>query len=103
MTDQNPPIDPSLLIPADADVPRLYVNAVVIRGGAFDVTLDMGYSVAPHSPDQAPIPPDWLARVSMSWEHAATLMRFLENAIKQYEEQVGQLPEVEKIRVQAQP
>jgi hypothetical protein len=102
MPDETPPIDPSLLIPAGADVPRLYVNAVVIRGGAFDVTLDLGYSVAPGTPDQPPEAPDWLARVSMSWEHAASLIRFLEGAIKQYEEQVGSLPDIEKVRMQAQ-
>jgi Protein of unknown function (DUF3467) len=102
MTDPTP-IDPSLLLTATADVPRLYANAIVIRGGAFDVTLDLGHSVAPGSPDQPPEAPVWLARVSMSWEHAATLVRFLENAIKQYEDQVGQLPDVEKIRVQVQP
>jgi hypothetical protein len=103
MTDQNPiqnPIDPSLLIPAEADVPRLYVNSVVIRGGAFDVTLDLGHSVSPALPGQPPEAPKWLARVSMSWEHAVTLTRFLENAIKQYEDQAGSLPDMEKIRMQ---
>jgi hypothetical protein len=102
MPDQ-PSFDPKLLASADADIPRLYVNAVAIRGGAFDVTLDLGYSVPADSPDKPPSMPEWLARVSMSWEHAAALMRFIETAIKQYEEQVGQLPDVEKIRTQVQP
>jgi Protein of unknown function (DUF3467) len=102
MTDQNP-IDPKLLPSAGANIPRLYVNAIAIRGGAFDVTLDLGYSVPADSPDQAPNAPEWITRVSMSWEHAATFMRFLESAIKQYEDQVGQLPDVEKLKVQVQP
>jgi Protein of unknown function (DUF3467) len=98
------PIDPRMLGPAaTAGIPRLYVNVIAIRGGAFDLTLDLGYGVPPASPDQPPEPPEWLARVAMSWEHAATLVRFLENAIKQYEDQVGQLPDVEKIRAQVQP
>ena len=96
-------MDPGFLAPAAADLPKLYVNAVAIRGGAFDVTIDLGYTVPPDSPDKPPNAPEWLARVSMSWEHAAALQRFLERSIKLYEEQVGQLPDVEKIRVQVQP
>jgi hypothetical protein len=103
MPDQNP-LDPALLGPSvGAGAPRLYVNAIAIRGGAFDVTLDLGYSVPPVSQDQPPEAPEWLARVSMSWEHATALARFLEEAIKTYEEQAGKLPDIEKIRAQVQP
>jgi hypothetical protein len=98
------PVDPKLLAAGPtADIPRLYVNAVAIRGGAFDVTLDLGYSIPADSPGQAPHAPEWLARVSMSWEHANAFKRFLENAIKQYETQAGELPDVEKLRAQAEP
>ena len=76
----------------------MYVNAAAVRGGAFDLTIDLGYGTPP-PPGEPPEPPEWLARVSMSWEHAAALMSFLQQAIKQYEEQVGRLPDVEKIRV----
>lgn len=96
MAEQNPIDLSSLAAPADAALPQLYVNAVVIRGGAFDVTVDLGHSVAPDSPDQPTPPPQWLARMSMSWEHALAFTRFLDGAIKKYEEQVGQLPDVEK-------
>lgn len=103
MTDQAP-IDPrSLGAPAGAPIQRLYVNAIAVRGGSFDLTLDLGYGVAAESPDQIPNPPEWLARVSMSWEHALALTRLLDQAIKQYEEQVGPLPDVEKLRVKGQP
>jgi hypothetical protein len=98
MTDQHP-IDPQIAAAPGADIPRLYVNAIGIRGGAFDVTLDLGYSLPGDSPDQPPPAPEWLARVSMSWEHAASLIRLLSGSIKQYEDQVGPLPDVEKARV----
>jgi hypothetical protein len=98
------PVDPRFLgAPPGTPIPRLYVNAIGIRGGPFDVTLDLGFGPPAASPDQPPEAPEWLARVSMSWEHAAALRRFLEVAIKQFEEQVGPVPNVEKIRVEGQP
>jgi hypothetical protein len=99
MTDQNPK-QPEITLAA-TDVPRLYVNAVAVRGGSFDVSLDLGFAVPGDSPDQPAPAPEWLARMTMSWEHAASLMRILEGAIKQYEDQVGPLPDVEKAQVQS--
>jgi hypothetical protein len=99
MADLPEPIDPEFLGPsASAGVPRLYVNAVGIRGGPFDLTLDLGFAVPRGSPDERPEPPEWLARVSMSWEHAVGLIHLLEQSMKQYEEQVGPLPDLAKIR-----
>jgi hypothetical protein len=99
MAESTPPIDPRFLGPEEGrPVPRLYVNAVGVRGGAFDLTLDLGFSVPPGTPDEPPQPPEWLARVSMSWEHAVGFMNLLEQAIKGYEEKVGQLPDLERIR-----
>lgn len=34
----------------------------------------------------------------MSWEHAKALTRFLEDAVSTYEERVGKLPDVERLR-----
>lgn len=92
--------------PPGGTVPVLYVNAVGVRGGAFDITLDLGYSVPPNPPADAETPPsvDWLARVTMSWEHATVLARVLAGAVEKYEEQIGQqLPDLESLRVSEQP
>jgi hypothetical protein len=85
--------------PIPAALPQLYTNTVLMRGGAFEITFDLGFAVPAESPDQAPQPPQWLARVSMSWEHAVAFNRFLAKAIHEYQERVGQLPDVEKLRV----
>ena len=98
------PNDPRLLGPAPGDdVLRLYINNVGVRGGPFDVTLDLGQGYPPATPDDPQTPPQWLARVSMSWEHAIALRMLLDDAIKKYEDLVGQLPDVEKLKVEGQP
>lgn len=79
------------------EIQRLYINAVAARGGAFDLTLDLGYALPSESLDQ-PSNPDWLVRVSMSWEHAASLIGVLQGAIQEYEKQVGALPPVDKLQ-----
>jgi len=98
------PNDPRLVGPApDENVPRLYINNVGVRGGPFDVTLDLGQGYPPASPDEPPTPPQWLARVSMSWEHAIALRLLLDEAIKKYEDLVGRLPDLEKLKVGGRP
>jgi hypothetical protein len=101
---EDPPLDPRFLGPdGTTSAPRrIYVNNVGIRGGAFDLTLDLGYGVPPSSPDQPPEPPEWLTRVSMSWEHAVALRDLLDGAIKQYQDLAGQLPDLEKLRTGGQ-
>ena len=76
----------------------VYANAVVLRGGAFDLSLEFGYSVPPGEGEQ-PQPPDWLVRVAMSWEHALALSELLTDHIAQYQEKVGTIPDIQKLRI----
>jgi hypothetical protein len=71
----------------DAPDQRFYSNAVWVRGGAFDVTLDFGYRAG----DEEKAEP--LARVAMSYEHVISLTRLLQNLTEQYTEKIGPIPD----------
>lgn len=62
---------------------------MLAHGGAYDLTLDFGY----RADDQEE--PVIESRVSMSWEHAVSMVVILERLIEQYESQV---PSVGAIR-----
>lgn len=85
-------------LPGPPPMQLLYANVAGIRGGAFDCSLELGYAIPPGA-NEDPQPPQWLARVAMSWEHARALHVLLGNQLAQYEEQVGSLPDIEKLRV----
>lgn len=55
------------------------------HGGPYDVTLDFGFR-----PDQE-TEPVYDARVSMSWEHAMSVVKILERLIREYEKQIPSL------------
>jgi hypothetical protein len=61
------------------------------RSGPYDVTLDFGQRVG------ADGVPEYEVRVSMSWEHAQSLLNILETLIDRFEETVGPLPDVGKV------
>jgi hypothetical protein len=71
----------------------IYVNATRTLGGAFDLTLDLGYQ-------RGAEPPDWVVSVAMSWEHAQALAASLEDVLKRYQDQVGPLPDIQRLRVE---
>jgi len=73
---------------------RFYSNAVRAHAGAFDVVLDFNFELG-----DAAEPPEPGVRVAMSWEHAAALVRIMGELIEKYQEQVGPLPDLEKVRV----
>jgi len=75
----------------------IYANVAGIRGGAFDCSLELGYAIPPGGGEE-PQPPQWLARVAMSWEHARALHGLLGTQIAQYESQVGDLPNIELLK-----
>ena len=64
---------------------RVYTNVMAAHGGPFDVTLDFGYR-AGKDPN-----PEFDVRVSMSWEHAVSMVAILQRLIEQYESQVESL------------
>lgn len=73
---------------------RVYSNAVRAHAGAFDVVLDFGFELGDAS--ETPEPG---VRVAMSWEHAAALVHVLGDLLNAYQEQVGPLPDLQKVRV----
>jgi hypothetical protein len=75
----------------------VYANAVGMRGGAFDLSLEFGYSVPPGGGED-PQPPEWKVRVGMSWEHAQAMYELLGSQIARYEEQVGSIPDISKLK-----
>src|SRR4051794_39793729 len=79
-------------------MPVVYANVAGIRGGAFDASLEFGYQVAP-SENEAPPPPMWHIRVAMSWEHLMALQELIQNTLSQYEQAVGSLPDLDKLKI----
>ncbi|MBN1528362.1 MAG: DUF3467 domain-containing protein [Thermoleophilaceae bacterium] len=73
----------------DEDVPRVYVNAVNLQGGLYDVTLDLAHRVG--NEDVA-----WTMRVTMSWEHARALADALSEATTEYQADIGEVRDVER-------
>jgi hypothetical protein len=75
----------------------VYANAVGARGGAFDISLEFGYVVPPGEGEAPPVP-NWRVRVAMSWEHARAMLQLLEEQIQAYEDKVGPIPDIERLR-----
>jgi hypothetical protein len=73
----------------------VYANVAGIRGGPFDVSLEFGYLVPQGSKEEA-VPPAWLVRVGMSWEHLRALHQLIGDQLASYEEQVGSIREIER-------
>jgi hypothetical protein len=75
------------------DVPRVHANAMAAHGGPFDLTLDFAYRARPEDD------PDVQVRVTMSWEHAAIMVKALRGMVENYEEQVGPIPDLERVKM----
>jgi hypothetical protein len=81
--------------------PLLYANVTAVRSGPFDVALDFGYlavSVEGHAPNETQT--QWGTRVAMSWEHARALHELLGEQIAKYEENVGPLPDIARLKTE---
>jgi hypothetical protein len=76
------------------DVVRVHANAMAAHGGPYDLTLDFGYRAVPTDE------PEVQARVTMSWEHAAAVVKALQGMVDNYQQQVGPLPDLEHLRDQ---
>jgi hypothetical protein len=68
---------------------------MAVYGGPFDLTIDFAYRVRPEDE------PDTQVRVTMSWEHALATAKALLTLVDGYQEQVGPLPDLEKVREEA--
>jgi hypothetical protein len=44
------------------------------------------------------MPPNWIVRVAMSWEHARAFHGLLGQQLATFEEQVGTIPDIAKLR-----
>lgn len=84
----------------DQGLQTIYANTAGVRGGPFDVAVQFGYAIGPVENDEEPATSHWLMRVAMSWEHARAFHRLLGEQIDKYEEQVGPIPNIEKLRVE---
>lgn len=64
---------------------NVYVNWARVGLGPFDLTLDLGYRN-----DDAP-PAEFPVRAVMTWEQAKSLAGLLNDAVAQYEAEVGEI------------
>jgi hypothetical protein len=71
------------------DIPRAYVNFLLVEPSGMDVTIAMGHQVGPSAPH-------WSVRVTMPWEEATFLVSTLQSHIERYSEQFGEVRDVIK-------
>lgn len=74
------------------EAPRVHTNAMAAHGGPFDLTLDFGYRAQPDDE------PEIQVRVTMSWEHASAMVKAMHQMVDNYQQQVGQLPDLERVK-----
>lgn len=86
-----PPLDLSAPTP-----PAVYSNWVRPAPGVFDLTLDFGFRAGFDAPE-------WLARVTLSWEEVRVLDDILRTQISLYEEHVGPIRDVEHTKPEFGP
>lgn len=72
------------------DAPRFYTNALAINGGPFDVMLIFGMQQANVGGGDQPL--EEVARVSMSWGHAKSIIPLLAKMVADYESKYGEVP-----------
>ncbi len=99
MTDDTAPDQPSRLQGVAQALPLFYANQAGLRPGPFDIALDFGY-LAAGAEGEPPAGTQWIARVAMSWEHARALHDLLGEQIRNYEENVGPLPDISRLKVE---
>ncbi len=77
------------MVEPSAEPPPLYVNALRVAAGAFDVLMEFGYK-APGPPTDPPTD-DFtvVARIAMSAAHAKTMIPVLAQVIANYEKSMG--------------
>jgi Protein of unknown function (DUF3467) len=78
------------------DVQRLYANFVRVQGGFIDVTIDFGRQIGDIDSLQ------WLARITMAWEEAVLLSRFLQQHIDEVQKTMGPIRDLLEVNKQMQ-
>jgi hypothetical protein len=97
LSDATAPNQSGTPAPGPPPMQLVYANVMGMRGGAFDLSLEFGYAIPPGEGEE-PQPPAWSTRVAMSWEHARALYTLLGENLKQYEDQVGAIPNIAVLR-----
>jgi hypothetical protein len=69
---------------APSGVQLIYVNWVGAQPGPFDLSIDVGYQGPPG-------PPQPIARMVMTWEHAKLLRDVMDALIEQREKNTGEI------------
>ncbi|MGH3189052.1 MAG: DUF3467 domain-containing protein [Streptosporangiaceae bacterium] len=72
------------------DSPRSYANVVAINGGPFDVMLVFGVQEARMGSGDQTL--EEVARISMSWGHAKSMIPLLAKMVADYESKYGEVP-----------
>jgi len=62
------------------ELKRVYANVMAAHRGPYDLTLDFG-----HRLDEGD--PNFEVRISMSWEHAVSMLVVLQKMLEEYEAQ----------------
>ncbi len=69
--------------PKDPNEKLVYANWVRLEATPYDISMDFGYRSTENPPKDFPV------HLVMTWEHAKDLLLLLDNAVKQYGENVG--------------
>jgi Protein of unknown function (DUF3467) len=72
------------------EAPRIYTNAVAINGGPFDVILIFGLQESAVGSGEHSV--EEVARISMSWGHAKSMIPLLAKMVADYESKYGEVP-----------
>ncbi len=89
MSDEDQPAQPPWTGPAG----REYSNVLRITGGPFDVMLIFGLQQpAPEGAGQHEPEVGEVARISMSWGHAKSMIPLLARVVADYESKFGEVP-----------
>jgi hypothetical protein len=90
LTDK-PPMDEQIAEINAAVAPvQLYSNALAAKGAPYDITLVFGRRTGVGDVD-------WQAEVTMSWEHARSMLVALEKVVKEYETKMGEIRDIDSV------
>lgn len=65
-----------------------YANVMAAKGGPYDLTIVFGRRAGSTGPE-------WDTEVTMSWEHARSMVTAVEQLIKDYEAKMGDIRDIE--------
>jgi hypothetical protein len=74
-------------------VPLIYANNMAATAGPIELSMDFGYQ--PPNGDASSA--TWAIRIAMAWEHVKLVHDMLGKALEQYEANVGEIRDLQKI------